>query len=338
MRNLLIITFFLFFSSSLIAQVQTGMDIDEEVVDDSVSLPLDGSTVVGDSLNEGPLTTRYYLTSNALPSKKGDHYYMLHLIGPEVNLALSDNFSLGLVATWVGNPLAMKAKYTFNSKTNTHFAIGTFVGYNFVSDPLPGETNEFVGIHYATITRGNQSSNISLSLGYNHYDFGDIEFDGYRVNGYAPEEARALMDKSAPDFSENFKGSNGFVGLSFMTPLSNKVSFIFDGSAFIGRDKNTTYSEEVVLQDVTYVSGGHWGGTFGWPTWVKDYKTADFTYKKGKFVDVINTELTLSPSIRIKGKNKSAWQFAILISSMSSEIEDDWDYIPLPSVSYLKRF
>lgn len=130
-----------------------------------------------------------------------------------------------------------------------------------------------------------------------------------------------------------------------MTPISKKVSFIFDGSAFIGRFKKITYSEEVVLHDVKYDAGGHWElrSIFGFPfpIYVPSYKTADFTYNKGKWVNVINTELTLSPSIRIKSKNNSAWQFAVLISSMSSVIEDDdlpLDYIPLPSVSWLKRF
>lgn len=167
----------------------------------------DQSNVFGNSLNEGPLNTRYYLTSNALPTKKGDHYVMLHLIGPEINLALANNFSLGLATTWLGNPLGMKAKYTFNSRTNTHFAIGTFLGYNFITDPDPGESNEFLGIHYAMITLGNQNSNISLSLGYNHYDFGDDTEDGYSVNGFVPDEARTLMDQAAPKLSKNDRGS-----------------------------------------------------------------------------------------------------------------------------------
>jgi hypothetical protein len=341
MSNIYLLTIILLFSFSSMAQVQMGGDIDDEAVGDSVSLYRDGSSFVGDSLNEGPLTTRYYLTSNALPSKKGDHYVMLHLIGPEVNLALSDNFTLGLVASWwAGNPVAMNAKYTFNSKTKTHFAIGTFVGYSSPFEPDPGETGAFGGVHYAMITRGNRRSNISLSLGYSHYDEGIIyEYDGYRVNGYVPREARDLMDKSTPELTYKTRGSAGFVGLSFMTPLSKKVSFIFDGMAFIGSRKTATYSEEVVLHDVTYVSGTHWEGWFPNIYLVKEYKTDDFAYKKGKLVNEMHTEFNLSPSIRVKGKRNSAWQFAILINPLfSKEIDDSWDYIPLPSVSWLKRF
>ena len=38
----------------------------------------------GEFRTEGPFTTRYYFTNNALPIKKGENYALINLFGPEV--------------------------------------------------------------------------------------------------------------------------------------------------------------------------------------------------------------------------------------------------------------
>ena len=74
----------------------------------------------GEFRETGPFTTRYYFTNNALPIKKGEDYAMINLYGPEVHFSLSDNFSLGVMASWIASPIALAAKYSFNSKGKTH--------------------------------------------------------------------------------------------------------------------------------------------------------------------------------------------------------------------------
>ena len=53
---------------------------------------------------------------------------MLHLYGPEVHFAVTGNLNLGVMATWIASPLALAAKYSFDSESNTHFALGTIMG------------------------------------------------------------------------------------------------------------------------------------------------------------------------------------------------------------------
>ena len=57
--------------------------------------------VHGEFRNTGPFTTRYSFTNNAHPVAKGENYALLNLYGPEVHFALSDNFSLGIMSTWL---------------------------------------------------------------------------------------------------------------------------------------------------------------------------------------------------------------------------------------------
>lgn len=111
----------------------------------------------------GVFTTRYYFTNNALPNKKGDHYALLNLYGPEVHFALSDNLSLGVMTTWVGSPFALATKYSFRtSNENINFSLGTIMG----TSGFMGNFRYYGGLHWGTATFGDRSQNISLSAGY----------------------------------------------------------------------------------------------------------------------------------------------------------------------------
>lgn len=72
--------------------------------------------VAGQYIQAGPFSTRYSFTTNALPIVKGENYALVNLYGPEVHFALSDQFSLGVMSTWIASPLILAAKYSL--KTN----------------------------------------------------------------------------------------------------------------------------------------------------------------------------------------------------------------------------
>lgn len=111
----------------------------------------------------GVFTTRYYFTNNALPNKRGDHYALLNLYGPEVHFALSDNFSLGVMTTWIGSPLALASKYSFRTKKEkVNFSLGTIMG----TSGFLGNFRYYGGLHWGTATIGDRAKNISLSAGY----------------------------------------------------------------------------------------------------------------------------------------------------------------------------
>ncbi|MFT4523331.1 MAG: hypothetical protein ACI8ZN_002284 [Bacteroidia bacterium] len=98
-------------------------------------------------------------------------------------------------------------------------------------------------------------------MGYIHLEVGNAS-DYDRYVGSGPKEARAIMDRLVSPLVDNSYHAP-MIGLSGIIPVGKKASFIFEGMAFIrGHHKIAEYSEEVVLHDVRYVSGGQWDGFF----------------------------------------------------------------------------
>ncbi len=233
----------------------------------------DQSLAYGEYRAVGPYTTRYYFTTNALPIKKGEDYAMIHLFGPEVHFALSDNFNLGIMSTWIASPVALAAKYSFNSKSNTHFSLGTIAG----SSGFINQGQGYGGLFFATITQGTRKSNISFSAGYGYAKtgvrrslysrYGSMKIIGekycfqnnydyysqsscdpkYRIEDYEVRDAisEKLYGSSYYDYNSeiDYYESRYFVqekrndalvlGIAGIAPIGKKASFIFDAMAFL---------------------------------------------------------------------------------------------------------
>ncbi len=158
------------------------------------------------TVNEEPFTTRYHFTNNALPNKKGDHYFLLSLFGPEVHFGVTKNLTVGMMTSWATDPTVLVTKYAFNSKSNTHFSIGNLVGVlGYIIGP---DNSQFGGLHWGTITQGDRSNNLSLSLGY----------------GWRESNNEALV-----------------IGLGGIAKLSKKASLIFDSMVFSSANSTTFF-------------------------------------------------------------------------------------------------
>jgi len=48
-------------------------------------------------VGEEMFATRYFLTTNGLPIKKGDNYIQWNLLGPDFQFGLADNFGIGVM-------------------------------------------------------------------------------------------------------------------------------------------------------------------------------------------------------------------------------------------------
>lgn len=183
----------------------------------------------------GPFTTRYYFTNNALPIKKKEHYAMIQLYGPEVHFALSNNFSFGVMSTWIASPMGLALKYSIQTKNEkVHFSLGTIMlssGYLF-------QAKGWGGLHWASMTYGKAGKNINMSAGYGYLDLGfdnqhDLETGWNRF-------------KQGPVFS-----------IGGLTPVGKKGSFIFDSMVAITEHRNyfrtntvsgnSSTGEEIVL-------------------------------------------------------------------------------------------
>ena len=159
--------------------------------------------VRGEVYDAGPFTTRYMFTTNGLPLKKGANYAILNLHGPEVHFALSNNFSIGIMTSWIASPYVVVFKKAFPNKQVykvLHFSLGTMFGTSGYIFNGRG----FGGLHFASMTKGNARNNINLSAGYTYFKVGD---DTQNVHPY----------KHGP-----------LVSLAGIVKVGAKASFVFD--------------------------------------------------------------------------------------------------------------
>lgn len=155
----------------------------------------------GKFLGENLYATRYFLTTNGLPMRKGDSYALISLFGPEYQAAVADNFTVGAITTWVGIPLIGSAKYAFSLGGNVSAAVGALIGSGSWAS-----ISSFGGLAYGSLTYGNNRSNISFTAGY----------AGVSIEGD--------------------KGSAPLYSVAGMGRISDKVAFVFDSFLYTKGD------------------------------------------------------------------------------------------------------
>ncbi len=121
---------------------------------------------------EGIFTTRYVITTNALPIKKGENYAMTNFHGPEIHFSVTDRFNFGIMTSWIGSPIILAMKYTLSKEEDkVKYALGTLLG----SSGFLWGGRGYMGLHWVTATRGTRQDNISGSLGYAYFGLdGDL--------------------------------------------------------------------------------------------------------------------------------------------------------------------
>ena len=162
----------------------------------------------GNFIHEERFATRYFLTTNGLPIKKGEHYANMNWWGPDFEFAVSDNFGLGVMTSWVGIPVIGTAKYTIKLADNFSMAIGGLAG----SFTWASIRSGFV-LPYISLTGGNRRTNITLTGGYGLVFIADESSDGRMLISLAG------MHKVSPKFSLVFD--------SFIAPAFDNDSFGF---------------------------------------------------------------------------------------------------------------
>ena len=288
---------------------------------------------------EGPYTTRYFFTTNALPIKKKENYMMIGLQGPEVHFAVNDNLSLGVMATWIASPIAIAAKYSFNAKpeSKTHFALGTIIA----SSGYLLNAQGFGGIHWATVTQGTRKSNVSFSAGYAYANLGDWgngvgrkygivdnSNDYQKRYGIQSSLANRDIDIYADVLSNNTRGSF-VIGLSGITPIGKKSSFIFDAMAFVGKRYGRRQTSDLTINNLEYTY-------YDYGTYITE--TSDVTLNQYEAFKVGNrTTLILMPAMRFNQSYNKAFQVAL-----AGVIVANGDGYPLtfpvPMISWLRQF
>lgn len=288
--------------------------------------------------DEGPFTTRYYLNTNGLPIKKGENYAMIHLYGPEVHFAVSDNLSLGVMASWIASPIAVAGKYSFDSETNTHFALGTILG----SSGFLGQSRGVGGLHWATITQGDRMANVSLSAGYGYINLGQMDFGpayygnrfdygywSYWNNEHFDQFKEFLYGESDPAWEDEvfWKGHQGAFsfGVSGITPVGKKASFVLDVMGFIGRSRKVEYGATENFTSSVIQNDG-------------STETVTGDYRRGKVVDNgLSQTFLVMPGMRFNNKYGASFQ-VVLSGLVMRDGDGDVLSIPFPMISWLRQF
>jgi hypothetical protein len=152
----------------------------------------------GDFRHPDPFSTRYSLTTNAMPLNK-DKYVLWNLYGPEFQFGISKNLSVGVMTTWLATPIIASIKCSVSLAPEVHLGAGTLLGHG--SWALP---SLMFAVPYGVLTFGNRSYNLSCSAGY----------------GYVT--------------MNSFGGGRALGSLAAMVKLGKKTSFIFDSYMVFG--------------------------------------------------------------------------------------------------------
>ncbi|MEQ8417522.1 MAG: hypothetical protein RIB71_23770 [Imperialibacter sp.] len=192
----------------------------------------DRIALTGEYQANDPFSTRYYFTTNALPIRKGEDYGMLNLYGPEVHFSLADNFSAGIMSTWIASPFVGVFKLSIPTRNDkVSFGIGTLLGSSGYLNSFKGAG----GLHWGMLTLGDRRSNITFSAGYLYVGTGtESYYSEPGVYPVTPDEFGGYYYPNIPYRSEK----NGMVkapsfSIAGVTPVGSKSSFIFDSMFFV---------------------------------------------------------------------------------------------------------
>lgn len=168
----------------------------------------------GQVLKDNIFASRYFITTNGLPIKKGDSYVLFNWYGPDLQFGIADNFSIGVMTSWLATPIIGTFKYTMELSENSSLGIGALVG-------TLGWTGLDVGgaLPFLALTFGDRKNNISFSAGYG------VVWD---------------------DFFNGIDGE-GLVSVAGMTRITNSLSFVFDSFIIPGFGTNSTTSFTALL-------------------------------------------------------------------------------------------
>jgi hypothetical protein len=178
----------------------------------------------------GVFTTRYQVTTNCFPIKKGENYAMCNVFGPEFHYAVHKDFSVGVMTTWIASPVVLALKYTrgtANPKIN--YGAGALIGSSGYMNAGRG----YGGLYWGMVTYGDRRNNVTLSLGYGHMNDGTkgtytetIYIPGtyQAVNGIYPnlpvQEVVSIGGASVFDAA--------IIGLAGQVKINEKRSFVYD--------------------------------------------------------------------------------------------------------------
>lgn len=198
----------------------------------------------GEVSSAGVFTTRYQFTTNCFPIKKGENYAMINLYGPEVHFAVHKDFSVGIMSTWIGSPVALALKYTRGtSNPKINYGVGTLLGTSGYFNSAKG----FGGLHWGMITYGDRRNNVTLSVGYGYLNNGS-SYTTQEIK-YVPGTYSSWGSYPIAGYEEvtyGYKARAPIVGLAGQVRVGKKASLIYDCMYIMGKISNRSAGQDMI--------------------------------------------------------------------------------------------
>lgn len=262
------------------------------------------SIVYDDYQPEGPFTTRYSFTTNALPIKKGQNYGMLNIYGPEAHLALSDKFNVGIMTTWAASPMVLAMKYSFfDNETNVNFSFGTLFGTSGYINAFAG----YGGLHWLNVTLGDRKNNITFSGGYAYLQTGNKQTQP--ASGVYSEQTYIALTENITGLQKIINGP--IISVASLFKIGARSTFIFD--SMIGY-----FSFETADVDYNY------DGMTGY---------SSITVTRNNNAKAI--ALFIMPGVRFQNLDRRAFQICVAGVSTFGDASISF---PIPMISWFYKF
>jgi len=292
---------------------------------------------------EGPFSTRYAITTNAFPIKKGENYGMLNFHGPEIHFAVTDRFNVGYMTTWAASPMAVSLKYSFDTKSEkVHFGVGSLL----LSSGFFQKFKGYGTLTFGNVTLGDRKSNVTLSGGYLYWQSGaKVISPGYSKQfvdtlQYSPYSYSYLRDTDGPlsipgglnmsvlnsdDLQTGYATHGPIFGLSGIYPLGEKASLIVESMFGVLNCKR-----EHIQKTFTSTPDGF--DQFGYQLYRNEttYNVSEKAFK--------STFIYLAPAVRFQSTANFAWQVTIASTSVVKSDSSTPFTMPLPMVTLFKKF
>lgn len=249
------------------------------------------NVVFGEYRQDGPFTTRYSFTTNALPIKKGENYALINLYGPEAHFALSDQFSLGVMSSWIVSPLVLAGKYTF--KTNNekiNLSLGSLMGTSGYLNNFRG----YGGLHFANLTVGSRSKNITFSGGYAHLVTGSRDY--FSEPGIVTNDEPYYYSNSG-NLRIKSPVHGPIISIAGIAKVGAKASFVFDSMLGV-------FSQRTVATQTTTIEAEYYDNE------LNEYVPGTYQHETIAYT-ARTTALFIMPGMRFQKTDKMAFQVSL---------------------------
>jgi len=254
-------------------------------------------------INGELFSTRYFLTTNGFPVKKGDNYVQWNLFGPDFQFGIADNLGVGIMTSWVGMPVIGTAKYSLKLGKNLCGGLGFLGGTGSWAYPKFG-----LLLPFGFLTIGSRVNNLNFSAGYGAlfneksetvYTIQNIPAQ-YSTNSYT-SETRTINDaEGRPLFS-----------LAGTLRLNSKFSFVFDSFIMLAGKKTTGQFLKESFNESTRI----------------------VTYSIEAGINNNHPLIVICPGLRFQASENSSFQFGFTGVHFNGEFVQ----VPIPMVQYFRK-